>query len=177
MGKIAEKSNSSLNLFVCVCVLGPSASSLLQGLSLSLQEINTKSPGVPSTTQVPAPSHSICFWNARLCLKSPWFCFLSNKHACMIPSCGVVQVSGGKPPCQGQVLSSLSSGSGTLVRAVPVVSTKTTAIHQLLTNGGLAKLANSLPGLAHVSNQSTGTSSSPLMTQRSKQRRPRWVAD
>ncbi|XP_040051776.2 KAT8 regulatory NSL complex subunit 3 isoform X3 [Gasterosteus aculeatus] len=106
---------------------GPSASSLLHGLSFSLQEVITKAPSLPPTA--------------------------ANTGSTQL------QALSGKP--HDQVLSSVCTSSSTLLpRALPVVSTgggaKTTAIHQLLTNGGLAKLASSLPGLAHVPNQPAG---------------------
>ncbi|XP_006890814.1 PREDICTED: KAT8 regulatory NSL complex subunit 3-like [Elephantulus edwardii] len=109
-----------------------SASSLLQGLSFSLQDINSKTSGLPaSPSPGPAP-----------------------------------QATGMKLPTPMQSLGTITTGTSTIVRTIPVATSlsslaatpsgKPTAIHQLLTNGGLAKLASSLPGLAQISNQASG---------------------
>ncbi|XP_034377104.1 KAT8 regulatory NSL complex subunit 3 isoform X1 [Arvicanthis niloticus] len=109
-----------------------SASSLLQGLSFSLQDISSKTSGIPgSPSPGPAP-----------------------------------QATSVKLPTPMQSLGTITTGTSTIVRTIPVATTlsslgatpggKPTAIHQLLTNGGLAKLASSLPGLAQISNQASG---------------------
>lgn len=109
-----------------------SASSLLQGLSFSLQDISSKTSGLPgSPSPGPAP-----------------------------------QATSVKLPTPMQSLGAITTGTSTIVRTIPVATTlsslgatpggKPTAIHQLLTNGGLAKLASSLPGLAQISNQASG---------------------
>ncbi|XP_004686189.1 PREDICTED: KAT8 regulatory NSL complex subunit 3 isoform X2 [Condylura cristata] len=109
-----------------------SASSLLQGLSFSLQDISSKTSGLPANPSPgPAP-----------------------------------QAASVKLPTPMQSLGAITTGTSTIVRTIPVATTlsslgatpggKPTAIHQLLTNGGLAKLASSLPGLAQISNQASG---------------------
>nr|XP_035929617.1 KAT8 regulatory NSL complex subunit 3 isoform X7 [Halichoerus grypus] len=108
------------------------ASSLLQGLSFSLQDISSKTSGLPANPSPgPAP-----------------------------------QATSVKLPTPMQSLGAITTGTSTIVRTIPVATTlsslgatpggKPTAIHQLLTNGGLAKLASSLPGLAQISNQASG---------------------
>nr|KAF6273950.1 KAT8 regulatory NSL complex subunit 3 [Myotis myotis] len=109
-----------------------SASSLLQGLSFSLQDISSKTSGLPASPS-PGPSP---------------------------------QATSVKLPTPIQSLGAITTGTSTIVRTIPVATTlsslgatpggKPTAIHQLLTNGGLAKLASSLPGLAQISNQASG---------------------
>ena len=79
-----------------------------------------------------------------------------------------LQAASVKLPTPAQSLGAVTTGAGSIVRAVPVATAlsslgatpggKPTAIHQLLANGGLATLASSLPGLAQISNQASGKS-------------------
>ncbi|NXY24729.1 KANL3 protein, partial [Atrichornis clamosus] len=115
-----------------------SASSLLQGLSFSLQDMGTKPSTLPASVAAAG---------------SP------------------VQGSAVKAPVQG--LAAITTDTGAVVRTIPVATSlalgasasgKPTAIHQLLTNGGLAKLASSLPGLAQISNQAAGLKAPTTIT-------------
>ncbi|XP_062488732.1 KAT8 regulatory NSL complex subunit 3 isoform X2 [Pezoporus occidentalis] len=117
-----------------------SASSLLQGLSFSLQDIGTKSSPLPASVAAAGQP---------------------------------VQTSAVKSPAPIQNLSAITTDTSTIVRTIPVATSlslgasaggKPTAIHQLLTNGGLAKLASSLPGLAQISNQAAGLKAPTTIT-------------
>ncbi|NWR81304.1 KANL3 protein, partial [Centropus unirufus] len=117
-----------------------SASSLLQGLSFSLQDIGTKASALPGSGATAGPPG---------------------------------QSSAVKTPTPIQNLGAITTGTGTIVRTIPVATSlslgasasgKPTAIHQLLTNGGLAKLASSLPGLAQISNQAAGLKAPTTIT-------------
>ncbi|XP_064587270.1 KAT8 regulatory NSL complex subunit 3 isoform X1 [Zonotrichia leucophrys gambelii] len=117
-----------------------SASSLLQGLSFSLQDMGTKASSL-------APSAA---------------------------TGSAVQGPALKAPAALQSLAALSTEpAGSVVRTIPVAASlalgasagsKPTAIQQLLSNGGLAKLASSLPGLAHISNQAAGLKAPATIT-------------
>ncbi|XP_007430927.1 KAT8 regulatory NSL complex subunit 3 [Python bivittatus] len=118
-----------------------SASSLLQGLSFSLQDISTKSAALPASVAAAGP---------------------------------LAQNSALKTSAPLQSLSTITTSAGTIVRTIPVATSlsslgasasgKPTTIHQLLTNGGLAKLASSLPGLAHISGQGAGLKAPTTIT-------------
>ncbi|XP_064421633.1 KAT8 regulatory NSL complex subunit 3 isoform X2 [Latimeria chalumnae] len=115
-----------------------SASSLLQGLSFSLQDIGAKPASLPPSGVSVGAS---------------------------------VQTSAVKTTVQN--LGTVTTGS-TIVRTIPIPTSsaslggstigKSTAIHQLLTNGSLAKLATSLPGLTQISTQAAGLKAPTTIT-------------
>uniref|UniRef100_A0A8C5MQR5 KAT8 regulatory NSL complex subunit 3 n=1 Tax=Leptobrachium leishanense TaxID=445787 RepID=A0A8C5MQR5_9ANUR len=128
--------NQSINT-IAGSSTGTSASSLLQGLSFSLQDLGSKSSALIGSASPTVSSTQTL----------------------------AVKTSGG--------LTTLTTATGTILRTIPVVTSsslvaspggKPTSIHQLLTNGGLAKLASSLPSLAQLSNPTTGLKAPTTIT-------------
>ncbi|XP_063304677.1 KAT8 regulatory NSL complex subunit 3 isoform X2 [Pelobates fuscus] len=140
LGLETAPSSSSHSAIITSSSTGASASSLLHGLSFSLQDIGGKSPALPNTSSATVPS---------------------------------TQTMTVKAPGSIQGLASITTAAGTILRTIPVVTSsslvassggKPTSIHQLLTNGGLAKLASSLPGLAQLSSPAAGLKAPTTIT-------------
>uniref|UniRef100_A0A8C4KWN8 KAT8 regulatory NSL complex subunit 3 n=1 Tax=Equus asinus asinus TaxID=83772 RepID=A0A8C4KWN8_EQUAS len=124
-------------------------------------------PGGPCTpSQGGAPEGEFLLASLNICYgPSTLECCCWTTASDQLGLC-VPQATSVKLPTPMQSLGAITTGTSTIVRTIPVATTlsslgatpggKPTAIHQLLTNGGLAKLASSLPGLAQISNQASG---------------------